>query len=445
MLSAASESLRRMTRLAKWTTQTLVKAFIKIPNLTDGHPAVHGVLGDKWLSHRVAAARNAMRRRSDLSPSMIGMTMGKLSHPLVDEVYHAADDSGSLRAETLVLDLLELDLQTLGENLPADIAPRLRNESDASKLMYELRIAAGFARVGSSIRWVPDTGAKRPEMLVNPEGPDSISVECKKRDASDGYEKEAEQFWMHFQHALRRRMGTLHLNHAVKVSAQRFRFGDVDRIVKEVIEALGSSPAGSITTSGGYQVEYLSLAGHGESISGELFNLFPRGVYGMNISQIDRGQLRRPRFAGDRAFEGPALNPKILRLELEDNPERRVRGVLRNLKAASRQVQAGMPSVVYIDLNLGTYVRETAEFDAIVSKVRAELARTHTRISAVVLTALEPTRTRDQVPVWWVRTEMIEQTRSQHPLPRGLRLPGSDSAGQWIPGECHTVDRATTN
>jgi hypothetical protein len=52
-----------------------------------------------------------MSRRSNLSPSMIGMTQGKLSHPLVSEIYHATDEAGPLRAETLQLDLLELDLR----------------------------------------------------------------------------------------------------------------------------------------------------------------------------------------------------------------------------------------------------------------------------------------------------------------------------------------------
>ena len=45
-----------------------------------------------------------------------------------------------------------------------------------------------------------------------------------------------------------------------------------------------------------------------------------------------------PRTGGDRFSEGPVLNPQVVRLELVDDPERRVKGVLRNLKVAAQQV-----------------------------------------------------------------------------------------------------------
>ena len=123
-----------------------MKALVSLPALTDDHPNVESALGEGWLDRRVAAAREAMRRRSNLSPSMIGMTTGKLAHPLVDDIYQATDSSGAKVRQTLQLDLLELDLRGLAGNFPSDLTNRLRNEQDATKAIYELRIAAGFTR-----------------------------------------------------------------------------------------------------------------------------------------------------------------------------------------------------------------------------------------------------------------------------------------------------------
>lgn len=108
-----------------------VKGFVALPELAEDHPRVKCVLGERWLERGVAMARVAMQRRNNLSPSMIGMTQGKLSHPLVSEAYRATDDAGALTGETLTLDLLELDLRSLGENLPDNLAARLRIQAAA--------------------------------------------------------------------------------------------------------------------------------------------------------------------------------------------------------------------------------------------------------------------------------------------------------------------------
>jgi hypothetical protein len=133
--------------------------------------------------------------------------------------------------ETLQLDLLELDLRALADNLPGDLTTRLRNEDDALKAIYELRIGAGFARLGMQVQWTSaaDSG-RRPEFVVNPSSAVPVSVECKKRDVQDGYEKDANRFFQHFQFLLRQRMEAQSLNYAMKLTAEQFKLGDVEGV-----------------------------------------------------------------------------------------------------------------------------------------------------------------------------------------------------------------------
>jgi hypothetical protein len=305
--------------------------------------------------------------------------------------------------------------------------------------MYELHVGAGFRRLGWPLEWLPDAGERRPEMIVAPKTAQAVSVECKKRDRSDGFEQDASQFWHSLQFKLRKTMQAATLNFAVRITAEQFRLGDVDGVVSDTVDTLKSREVGAMTTSTGYRVEFTKLAESGESIPSDVFNLFPRGVYGVNLGQVYPQQVRVPRFPGDPVSEGMVVDPVVLRLELVDDRQRRVKGVLRILKSGAKQLLVGMPGVIYIDVSLGTLDRESVEFDSIAEAVRSRLEHTHTRVSAVVLTAIEPTRTMNGVPVWWIRTEVIEQPRPQHPLPGDIRLPGSVAGGQWIPGEWFLV------
>lgn len=417
----------------------MMKAIFTPASLAD-HPIVYAAIGDEWLKRRITVAIEGRRRRNDLSPSAMGMSFGKLVHPLIAESYEAVNSDADVAAETPLLDLLELDINDLGNAVPSDLGQRLRLEDQATKIMYELHIGAGFVRLGHEIRWLPDRGEKRPEMIVDTDSLTALSVECKKRDAADGYEQAASQFWNHFQHALRQRMDDSMLNLWAKVTSSGFALGDVDRVVKAAVTAMCSNDGGSIEVMDGrYKVDYVRLAAPGGSIPSELLEIFPRQVYGVNAGMVTPSQVRKPRYPGDAFATGPIKDPKVLRLELVDDPAHRITGVLRNLKSASKQVLLGLPGIVYIDANLGNYQRETAEFDGIVARVRDEMQKAHTRISAVVLTDIYPSRTMDSKLRWWVRSEFIPQSRPQYPLPASLRFPGDESGSRWIRGEWFVV------
>jgi hypothetical protein len=272
-------------------------------------------------------------------------------------------------------------------------------------------------------------------MIVNPGALSSVSIECKQRDALDGYEQAASQFWKHLHLPLRQRMTQSQLNYWVKVTAREYRLGDVDRVVKEAVALMRSVESGSATVMGNrYQIDCLRLAEPGGAIPSAFFGLLPRGVFGVNEGTADRSQVRTPRFAGDEFARGPVTDPIALRLELIDDLERRVRGVLRNLKNAAKQVRLGLPSVVYIDVNLGSYERESAEFENMVAAVAAQLQAAHTRVSAVVLVAAAPTRSLDDVTGWWIHTRVLPQPRPQYSLPANLVLPGDGPGSRWLHG-----------
>lgn len=421
-----------------------MKSLVFLPTISE-HPHVQSVLGNRWLERQVAAAGEAMRRRSNLSPSMMGMTTAKLAHPLVSELYEAAKPDSSAANLTPLLDLLELDLSTLGQSLPGGLQDRLRLDEESSKAMYELHIGAGLARLDHDLSWLPDKGQKRPELIVNHHSEDALSVECKKRDPQDGYEQSADQFWKHFYYDMQKRMDDDRLNYWVKVTAQEFRLGDVDRIVKEAASAMRSNPAGSTAVPDNrYQIDYLRLADPGGSIPSGILSLFPRGIYGANGGRGPRNQMRVPRFLRDPFFPDTITDPKALRLELIDDPTRRIRGILRNLKNASRQVRLGLSSIVYIDTNLGLPGRASDEFDEIAVAVGKDLQKAHTRVSAVILTDIRPSWSSDGRLGWWVQAKFIPQPRPQHPLPTEIRVPGDESGSRWFPGTWFPIRKTVT-
>lgn len=407
----------------------------QLPQLRDDHPTVRSLVGTDWLERKVAAAGLAAQRQRGLSPSDQGATFARLANPLVGELHGASTGRGAARGETPYLDMLEFNLRALGSSVPLHTQRRLRLDEDASKLMYELMVAAGFASSGHLLTWLPDRGSKRPEMLVGPEATPVLSVECKKRDAEDGYEKEASRFWAHFQHELLPAMGERHLNYAVRVSGPNFRMGDYRRCVQEALAAMeGSSSGRAELLSGRYQIEFARLAEEGGSIPSEVIDLFPRGVYGINAGEVPPDRLSLPRIPGDRFAEGAVLNPRVVRLALNDDPDRRVKGVLRNLKAAAQQVTRDLPGLAYIDVNLEDPDREEAEFEGIVAAVNAALRGAYTRLSGVVLTSIRPATTVDDQLCWWAHTEFITQERAVNPIPVGFRFPGDNGAHQWFPG-----------
>jgi len=410
-----------------------MRAFVVPPTLPNDHPKTRSVIGDDWLDRRVNAAWRAMQQRNNLSPSAIGMTFGKLAHPLVAELYALAVNSDALG--TPQLDLLELDLTKLGSKVPDDLHGRLRNDEESTKVIHELRIAAGLNRLGHRITWLSDEGAKRPELIVDADSDSAISVECKKRDRNDGYEAQADKFWNHFQYGLRQPMDEGGLNFWVKLTAREFRLRDVDLIVRQTLEELHSNDHGSALLSNGrYHLEYLRLADAHGSLPSEILALIPRGVYGVNHGEVNASDVTIPTREGGAFSRGPVMNPRAIRLELTDDPNRRIRGVLRSLKTAARQLLPDLPGVVYIDLSFRSYDEETSDFDSVVEAVTSELKRAHRRASAVVLTAIEPTRLMDGFPVWSVRTALIRHPDALNPLPEPSDIPGEESS-RWLPGQ----------
>jgi hypothetical protein len=407
-------------------------AFVVPTKLSDDHPSVRSLVGGDWLDRRVEAAVVAMKQRNDFSPSMIGMTLGRLAHPLVAELFAVRR---GYETETPYLDLLEIDLRTLGPNLPVDLQQRMRVDEEAPKVVHELRIAAGLTRLGHRVSWLPDEGTKRPEMLVDPDTSHAISVECKKRDRRDGYEADAERFWGHFQDSMRRRMEEEGLNYWVKVTANEFRLRDVDLIVRQAVDALRANEAGTASLGGGhYQLHFLRLSDPGRSIPGEVLALIPRGVFGVNHGEVDRSDWIIPRSRDDAFSRGPVTNPKAIRLELPDDPSRRIRGVLRNLKTAAKQLLSNAPGLVYIDLSFRDYDQESSDFESVGSAVTSALERAHRRATAVVLSAIEPTNLMDGLSGWWVRTELIGHSNPLHPFPASHGIPGDESS-RWLPGQ----------
>lgn len=397
-----------------------MNAFI-VPQPIMEHDRVNEILGADWLTQQVEAARNAIKKKVVLHPARMSPAFGWVNHPLVSEAKDGAPES-----RTPSLDSLEMDLADLGDiKLPSNISDRLKDDHDCSKVAYELRIAAGFARLGYQVTWLTLHNQPHPEFTVSSNDSNLMSVECKKRDESDGYEQDGAVFWKYIQYSLRVKMKNASLNYWVKITGRDFNLEDIDSLVTEIISVIQANEHGQFdSNTGRYHIEYTKLADVGESIPMEVVNMFPRGVFGINAG------TQKP----DQKIFGPLKNPKLLRLEVIDDLEHRVKGILRNLKTAAHQVIKGLPNLVYLDVNIPEYEKEVEEFGNYLEAARVELAQRHRQISAVVITNIYPALTRNNYLGLRIRTELIEHPNPLVKLPKGLVFPGDDFGTQWLPG-----------
>ena len=396
-----------------------------IPPIPLNHNKTDEILGRNWLSDQVDAALKATEQKQPLHPATMSLAYGWISHPLISELKQQR-----LNGErTLILDKIEQDLSALtATKLPPDLGKRLRDSHDCSKAAYELSIAAGFSRLGYPLIWCPQIDEPHPEFLVTTGTSGLLAVECKKRDASDGYEEEAGRFWHHFQYPLRKKMKAESLNYWVKVSGREFLLKDIDHLTDEIITAIKAEKNGQFDSdTGRYHIEYTWLVEPDGSIPMEVVNMFPRGVYGINVMTQNKSQI----------MSGPATDPKLLRLEFIDDPKQRIKGLLRNLNNASKQVIKGILNLIYIDVNISDWEKEQAEFENMKQAVLAELGIRHRHVSAVVLTDVYPSISVDGSYGWRVRTELIAQPKPIVGLPDSLRFPGDLADSHWLSGDMY--------
>jgi hypothetical protein len=369
-----------------------------------------------------------------LHPSNLAQSSGRLSHPLVSEAYNKEQghDRGAIDGpQTPLLDLLESCLETLEDNVPRNLRERLRDDHDVEKVIYELMIAAGFQRLGHVLKWNTSTHAKQSEFIVHTSRSKAISIECKKRDPKDGYEKKASAFWHQLQHDMIKLMNEERLNYWVKISGRDFDTRDIKTLSSLVVSEMRNNENGRTEdVLGRYGVEFLRLVEDGGSITAEVRDLFPRKLFGLNVGSYPRDQVKEGTHPQD--MPGPITNPKILRMEITDDPLHRLKGITRNLKDASKQLIEGQPNLVYLDVSFDSYEAELDEFDSILSAVSDTLARRHKQISVVVLTAIYPSLSLDGVVVWRIRMDNILNTKASNPVPKEFKFLGGDEV-DWLP------------
>jgi hypothetical protein len=213
------------------------------------------------------------------------------------------------------------------------------------------------------------------------------------------------------------------LKYWVKVSGRLFDLADIQPLVSEILSTIETAESGKSTAiNGRYHFEFVKLTDSGKSIDMAVVNMFPRGDFGINMGQWYRTMV------------GPLKDPKLLRMELLDDPEQRVRGVVRNLKTAAKQVLEGLPNLVYIDVNIPRYEQEQAEFGSMVNAVERALTAGHRRVSAVVVTNIFLALSLDEYLGWRVRTELVMQPKPTATLHKGAKFPGNVSSARWLRG-----------
>jgi len=207
------------------------------------------------------------------------------------------------------------------------------------------------------------------------------------------------------------------------MSGRVFDLTDLKTLVSEIVSTIETSGSGQFDAMNGrYHIEFVRLTDPGGSIDMEVISMFPRGDFGINMGQ------------GYRSVVGPVKDQKLLRMEFIDDLEHRMKGIVRNLKTAAKQVVEGLPNLVYLDVNIPSYEQEQAEFSDMVEAIKTELAVRHRHVSAVVLTNICPALSLDEYLGWRVRTECVMQSNPMSCLPKGIDFPGNVTSTRWMRG-----------
>jgi hypothetical protein len=401
------------------------------------HKLVKQLMGASWLDEKIDRATKSLKIRNKLHPGTMGQTFKTIDHPLVYEEFNRIRSQGNkktfLGTETPIADYLEIDLMALSKtSLPEGLANRLREDDSYESSRYELQIAAGFIRLGFKLTWLDYSTGKHPEFLAQPPTGEIMAVECKHRSSKDGYEEDASNFWKHFQFELHKQMENESLNYWVKLTGREFYLSDHIPLIQQIIATIKGNALGNFQFMGDrYTVHYQKLAEQGNSISTEVVNMYPEGVYGINAGQYNK----------DQVGIGPLYNPKLIRMELIDDPEHRIAGIKRVVKQAAKQLEDGYINLVYIDVNLPDYNQEQKEMPHMVEAVSSELHDRHKNITAAVISNIYPVLSLDYYIGYRVCTNSVSHPSPTMKIPESCIFPGDVKNTFWIPGKISTLKK----
>lgn len=387
------------------------------------HQTLKFFFGEEWLEEQMGKVE--LEGYHNTNP----MNLAKMDwHPVIRAMVgtqikmsraKASGSSVALGKDELIQDLLHQNLTILEPVLDIeDVKRRLRNKDEFPKIEYEIAIAAGYARMGRKVSFIPRSATRTGEFYVSDEFGNQILIECKKKDRSSPKQEKITSWWEEFQHLTMQKLKARKKSYGVAIRLPFDPQRDETHTVADIVAALVDK----------------DQEGEMEILSGKYRLLLKK-----NLTQDERKRFVPNASLGvGRAMVNPQTGEAVEMLELRgEYPsefiDEKVESILSTLGQAYGQLEKDKPNIVYVDINIAamTPERSIAVMKKLPPEIEKKLAKDYSKISAVVITDIKPLNYSEAMGLQ-AGELVIRNPRAQIPIPENFKVYGDKHLGMSI-------------
>lgn len=405
------------------------------------HKTLDYFFGEKWIVNQLAKVKTS--GYDDMNP----MNLAKLRlHPVTQAIHdtqHKLAVSEARGYSDIVIGHSEALQSILHNNLTIleplldrkDINKRLTDINEFPKVEYELAIAAGYKRMGTQVKFIERTAAKRTgEFHVKNDVNNQVLVECKKKDLTSPKEKKISAWWEEFQHLMTQHLKKKNQFWGIQVDIP----ADADRqethkLVSFIGELVSEEVEGESTLSQGkYKVLTEKFGPDGEPVSiSDVDNFGNESDFGVVISNHKAKDVSSPL----------VYNPiKICAKVPSGLHNKKPESIIATLKDAYGQLDDELPNIIYVDVNVPSMKIEKLPgiLQSIADMVAKKLGADLSKISAVVLTNIKLFAGYPGVGAYATEV-VIYNTNARRPVPESFQIYGDKTTNHRILDDIKTL------
>ncbi len=324
------------------------------------------------------------KQRRKKIESKFGTLHYSLDVSLSKELLELADIGSNLK-EIMDIPWINEKEERIEVNIIQIWGERLKDPKDFEKAIYEIRVASSLKNAGYEVYFVKEGIKKTPDLLIERNG-EKVYIECKEKDKKTHRDKRNENLWNEVLMSTLRFMDKMKKNYAIVVKAKSdLMKKDRDFLIESLQELIESSNSG-VHRMGKFEIMLEELAEMNKSLCGPFsMNLEEFGVK-MTEPTIHLYQHADVKFS--KNMEVDHKNPRFMAFVSTLLPDR-IKGILRSVDRAYKQIPKKGPGIIYIEINTGLYKgyqEINKDLEIIKNKMKGKLNLTK-RVNAVVLTA----------------------------------------------------------
>lgn len=366
------------------TTPGLTAMELNRESLQSSFDLISETLGASWIRRKLKeeiAQQELARERKDDRRNL--HLFRKPPHPLIEWWTLSQRWKDSLQVEdppqyafriAHFAEALRLAISTEGFE---KLVPRLKSKSEYFSAAFEAHVAASYVSRGYSVKFIPETASRTPDLYI--ERPDGTTfwAECKSRDALSDAEEETFGIWRDLQAALMREFSTRRKNVLIAIKCDgRPARNEVNALISFILSILESQTAPRTFP----QVCAELIAPIDEAFEAASFGVSSSEEFGQFTASVEC----TPQPDGKMLFK----NPSHYAFKCTDESDK-VYGVVASLKSAVPQLPESGPGVVHVKLSDGSWGKDFQDyFDRVRKELERELSgNQNRRVNAAIVHA----------------------------------------------------------